>query len=118
MPAQYTRADSLREYFTGGVSDGSAQTNSQLCFGGFRSATEALSLGMVISTPLTNVSPLYAGGANLAGVGLLKAIDSNHLTWRCPGSLQDGPPTSFLGTGDTQVVEAANAPGAYLRITA
>ena len=118
MPGQYQRADSLREYLTGAVSDGGVQGNSQLAFGNFRSSTEATSLGLVIGTPLTNVSPLYAGGANLAGVGLLKAIDSHHLTWRYPGATQDGPPTSFLGTGDTQIVEAFNAPGAYLRVLA
>lgn len=118
MPAQFTRADSLRERFTGATSDLGVQGNPQLCFGNFASSTEATSLGMVIGTPLANVSPLYAGGANLAGVGILKAVDSNHLTWRCPGATQDGPPTSFLGTGDTQIVEAFNAPGAYLRVLA
>lgn len=118
MPTQFTRADALREYFTGATSDGGVQGNPQLCFGNFRSSTEATSLGLVIRTPLVNVSPLYAGGANLSGIGLLKAIDSSHLTWRCPGATQDGPPTAFLGTGDTQIVEALNAPGAYLRVLA
>ncbi len=118
MPPQLTRADSLREYFTGGTSDGSVQTNPQLSFGSFRSATEAASLGMVISTPIPNCTLVYAGGANPVGIGTLRAVDSAHLTWQPAGAALAGPPTGFTGLGDTNIVEADGAPGAYLRITA
>ena len=109
MPNQYTRADSIREYLTGSLSDGGIQNTPTLSLGGFRSSLEAASLGMQISNPIPNVKVLYASGANPIGANTLLAVDANNLSW------MGGPPTFFSGTNDIEIVESPN-PGAYLRV--
>jgi hypothetical protein len=116
MPAQFTRADCLREYLTGALSDGGVQTVPDLSLGGYRSSTEAVSLGITISNPLTGVSILYAGGGNPVGVGTLTAVDANHLSWAPFGASSPGLPASFNGTSDTEIVEGLIS-GQYLRIS-
>lgn len=117
MPILKSRADALREYLTGAGSDGGAQTNPLLSFGNFRSASEALSLGITITSPISGVSVLYAGGANPIGAGTLTAVDTQNLTWQPAGATLPGLPVQFTGT-QTLIVEALNNPGQYLRITA
>jgi hypothetical protein len=117
MPAQFTRADSLREYITGATSDGGSQTDPNASIGHYRSSTEAVSLGISISTPLSGVSILYAGGANPTGLGTLIAVDANNLTWTPFGASGPGSPTLFSGTSDIEIVESLASPGQYLRIS-
>jgi hypothetical protein len=117
VPAQYTRADSLREYLTGASSDGGSQSNPLLSLGNYRSATEALSLGITIINPITGVIVQYAGGANPIGNGILTAIDTSHLTWQPSTATSPGAPAGFTGSADTEIVEADGSPGQYLRIT-
>lgn len=117
MPAQFTRADALREYLTGAASDGGAQSNPADALGNFRSSTEAVSLGITIANPITGVTVQYAGGANPTGVGTLTAIDSSHLTWQPAGASAPGSPTSFSGSNDVELVESLGLPGQYLRIS-
>lgn len=118
MPAQMTRSDSLREYLTGSLVDGGAQITPNKSLGNYRSSTEAASFGITIGTPITNCIPLYAAGGNPVGAGTLNAVDSSHLTWQPAGAVSPGPPTTFTGTNDIQIVEAANFAGQYLRIKA
>jgi hypothetical protein len=113
---QYTRADSLREYLTGATSDGGAQASPAASLGGYRSSTEALSLGILITGILPGTAVQYAGGANPIGAGILTALDTNHLAWQPAGATQQGPPAFFVSTGDVKVVEAYGAPGQYLRV--
>lgn len=116
MPAQYTRADSLREYLTGASSDGGIQSSPSLSLGNYRSLTEAVTLGIVITSPITNVAVLYAGGGNPVGSGQLNVVDSTHLVWKPFGASTYGPSCSFSGTDDVEIVESASSPGEYLRV--
>lgn len=116
MPALYAHADSLREYLTGAGSDGGAQSDPNLSLGNYRSSTEAVSLGILLINALTNVTVLYAGGANPPGPGTLTALDANTLVWQPHGASGPGPAASFSGMGVYGVVEAAGAPGQYLRV--
>lgn len=116
MAPQYTRADSLREYLSGALVDGGLQTDPNGSNGGYRSSVEATSLGMVIANAIVGTVPLYAGGANLPGPGLLTAVDANHLTWQPFGATSPGPPTQFSGSNDIEIVEANGLPGQYLRV--
>jgi hypothetical protein len=115
MPAQFTHADALREYLTGAGSDGGSQSDPTLSLGNFRSSTEAASLAAQIANALANVTILYAGGGNGAGVGILTATDTTHLTWQPPGASGPGPATAFSGVADVELVEGQQA-GQYLRI--
>lgn len=117
MSAVLTRADSLRSYLTGAASDGGVQTNPSNSLGHYRSATEAISLGMVITSAISGVTVQFAGGANPVGAGTLTAVDANNLTWKPFGAASAGPPTTFSGTGDLEIVEALGAAGQYLRIS-
>jgi hypothetical protein len=118
MPAQFSHADAIREYLSGALVDGGGQYSPQASIGGYRSVAEAVSLGIVIVNPIAGAVILYAGGANGAGTGTLTALDAAHLTWQPPGATSPGLPVSFLGTGDTNIVEANGFPGQYLRIKA
>jgi hypothetical protein len=115
MPAQYTRADALREYLTGASSDGGSQNDPTMCLGDYRSSTEAVSLGIAIYNALTNVQVLYASGANPIGNGTLTAVDTNTLTWQPPGALTPGTYANFSGTNVVGIVEGP-VPGQYLRV--
>jgi hypothetical protein len=117
MVALFSHADALREYLTGAVGDGAAQVNPALSLGGYRSATEAVSLGISISSPISGVLILYAGGGNPVGAGTLIAVDANHLTWQPAGAANAGPPCNFSGINDVEVVEGPT-PGQYLRVQA
>jgi hypothetical protein len=118
MPAQYTRGDSLYEFLSGSLVDGGPQANPNLSLGGYRSSTEAVSLGVSIANPIPNAVILYACGGNPQGPGQLVALDGYNLTWQPSGASSPGDPVTFAGTNDIQVVEASNAPGQYLRIQA
>ena len=120
MPAQYTRADSLREYLTGASFDGGSQLDQNASLGNYRSFQEALSLGITYLSTIPGVAVLYAGGANPVGVGTLTAIDANNLTWQPNGISNPGPATAFSGAGDTEIVEATgnSGSGQYLRVIA
>ncbi len=116
MPPQFSHGDAIREYLTGSTSDGGVQTNPLNSFGHYRSATEAVSLGIVLINALTNVTVLYAGGGNGPGSGTLTALDSNNLIWQPPGAIGPGAPAFFSGAGVTGIVEGQNV-GQYLRVT-
>jgi hypothetical protein len=116
MPAPQTRADSIREYLTGGNSDGAAQYSPSLSLGNYRSAAEAISLGILMDGMLPSAKVLFASGANPVGSGVLTAVDANHLTWT-PNRASASGPSSFFPVGTTtQLVEALNAPGQFLRV--
>lgn len=115
MPDQKTKADSLREYFTGASSDNGSQSNASLSLGNYRSSTEATSMGITIDTSLSRVTVLFAGGANPTGSGTITAVDSNHLQWKPPGSNTSGDPVSF-GTNETKILEANGTPAQFIRV--
>lgn len=117
MPAEKSRADSLREYLTGALTAGGVQEDPNASLGGHRSSTEAESLALTQAGPLTGLSPhpyMYAGGGNALGVGTLRAVDANTVQWKCAGG--DYGPTVSIAPGEWKIVETANLPGAYLRI--
>jgi hypothetical protein len=117
MPNQKTHADALREYLSGASSDGGVQTVPDLSLGNYRSATEAVSLGIAIANAIAGVTVLYAGGANPVGTGTLTAVDASHLSWQAPNDTGPGQQVQWLGTS-TQILESLAGPGQYLRITA
>jgi hypothetical protein len=106
----------LREYLTGAGSDGGVQGDPALSLGGFRSATEAVSMGVLIANPVTGATILFAGGANPTGDGTSTVVDPNTLTWTPRGALGPGPTTNFPAGTTIKVVEAQGQPGQYLRI--
>lgn len=117
MPAEKSRADSLREYLTGALTAGGAQEHAHLSLGGHRSSTEAESLTLTQAAPLTGLAPhpyMFAGGGNALGVGTLRAVDANTVQWKCAGG--DYGPTVSIAPGEWKIVETAYQPGAYLRI--
>ena len=118
MPAQYTRADCLREYLTGASTDGGIQANPNNSLGGARSSTEAVSLGIQITNPITNVAVLYASGTNPPGPGTLVSPDGHSLTWQAFGESSPGASVSWSGGTQIQIVESGVAGGEYLRILA
>lgn len=117
MAAEYTRADSLREYLTGAASDGGAQSSPAASLGNYRSSTKAAYLGIYIENAITNVTVDFAGGGNPLGVGQLQAVDANTLQWRPAGATSYGPPAVFVGPAEVGVVESNANPGQFLRVT-
>lgn len=118
MTTVLTRGDTVREYLSGAASDGGIQTSPALSLGGRRSSTEVVSLGMVITNAIPNVTISHASGANPIGAGLLTAIDDNNLRWKPFGDADYGPPARFDGVDQDGVVEANGTPGRFLRVTA
>lgn len=116
MTAIRTRADALREYLTGAGSDGGSQPSSSACTGGFRSSTGALSYGITLVNPLLNLSVDFASGGNVEGDGTLVCIDNGNVAWNDSGETQ-GPIVTLPNNGSQAVLEAANNPGAFLRVT-
>lgn len=115
MPEIKTRADSLREYLTGAVSDGGTQTNPNLSLGDYRSSTEAVSMLINITSPIYGLQVTFAAGGNTVGVGTLTAVDANTIQWKCAGG-EYGPQVSILN-GQSKIVETSGMPGAYLRVS-
>lgn len=118
MPAQLTRCDSLREYLTGALTLGGAQASPLLSFGNHRSDTEALSMGILITSPISGLSVTFASGANPAGAGTLACVDGGTLAWKPFGASVAGPTVGFLGGISTSaILEARDNPGQYLRVS-
>lgn len=117
MPDEKTRADSLREYLTGAISEGGAQADPNASLGDYRSSTEAESMAIEVTLPLTTgaITIDYAGGGNEDGQGLLDVVDSNTVQWKCFG--ESYGPTVQITNGETKIVETGDLPGAYLRIS-
>ena len=115
MPAEKTRADSLREYLTGVASDGAAQPNPDASLGGYRSSTVATSFDITVTNPIAGINIAYAGGGNAPGNGTLNAVDTNTLQWKCADGSYGA--SVSIANGETKIVESYNAPGAYLRVT-
>jgi len=115
MPAEKTRADSLREYLTGATSDGGTQTDQLLSLGNFRSSTEAESMGIVVNNAISGITINYAGGGNEIGDGTLDMVDINTLQWKCAGGAY-GPGVS-IANGETKILETDGSPGAFIRVT-
>lgn len=115
MPAVLSRADTLREYLTGAGADGASQTDPGLSWGRYRSATEAVSLGIQITNPISGVMVDFASGSNPSGPGTLTAVDTTHLSWQPYGATLPGPQASFSGTLNPGIVEGPD-PGQYLRL--
>lgn len=115
MPAEKTRLDSVREYLTGASGDGGTQSNQALSLGNFRSSTEALSYGITVSSPIANITIIYASGGNNAGAGSLQCIDANTLQWKDAGGTYGI--AQSIANGETKILENSVNPGAYIRIT-
>lgn len=116
MPVEKTRLDSVREYLTGAASDGGAQTNQALSLGNFRSSTEALSYGIGVTSPISNITIAYASGGNTAGAGSLQCVDANTLQWQDAAGGGYGIAQS-IANGQTIILETLTSPGAFIRVT-
>lgn len=115
MPSEKTRADSLREYLTGAISDGGVQANPTASLGNYRSSTEAESMTAVVENPISGITIAFIGGGNSIGAGTLEAVDANTLRWKCfGGSFGD---LVAIANGETKIIETAGAAGAYIRVT-
>lgn len=117
MAAEFTRADSLSEYLTGAASDNAAQSDPALSLGNYRSSTLAASMGIMLSSAISNLTVDFAGGGNPIGDGSLQAVDANTLKWKPYGAADYGPPAVFIGPNEVGVVEANANPGQFLRCT-
>ena len=115
MPDEKTRADSLREYFTGAGSDGGAQTDPDASLGNYRSSTEAVSMAISVADAIANVTIAFAGGENTEGAGTLDADTVNTLRWKCYGGSYGASVT--IANGETKIVETSGQPGQYVRVT-
>jgi hypothetical protein len=111
-----TRADSLREYLTGAGIDAGAQTDTNLSLGGFRSETEARSLGIVLTNALFGITVDYASGSNGWGNGVLTAVSADYVSWQTPGG-SVGPSLFLPAPNSTGLAESGGDPASYLRIT-
>ena len=115
MPAEKTRADSLREYLTGADSDGAEQFDPVASLGGYRASDLAKSFDIVVTSAISGITIDFAGGGNIPGAGTLEAVDANTLQWKCLGeSFGTSVP---IYNGETKIVETASLPGAFLRVT-
>ena len=115
MPDETRRADALRVYLTGAVSDGGAQADPDLSLGNYRSSSLALALGVEVRRPIPGVQVDFVAGANGAGIGSLAAVDADRLAWTPPDGDQ-GEPVA-IADGETKVLEADGDPDAYVRVT-
>ena len=115
MPAEKTRADALREYLTGALSDGGAQAAPNSSLGGYRSSSETQSLSMVITDEIPNIIINFVSGGNALGDGTLDAVDADTLRWKCFDGTY-GADVVILN-GETKILECALTPNAYIRVT-
>lgn len=115
MPAEKTRADSIREYLTGATSDGGTQTDPDAALGNFRSSTEAESMSISVADAISGITIDYAGGGNELGDGTLYAADADTLQWKCSG--EDYGAGVAIANGETKIVETDGMPGAFLRVS-
>lgn len=115
MPNQKTHADSVRMYLTGAASDGGAQADPDASLGNYRSSTEVVFLSHTITSPISNITVDFIGGANGEGNGSLAATGVDTLTWTPPGGTA-GAAVTILN-GETKILEGGGAPGKFIRVT-
>lgn len=113
--AEKTRCDALRTYLTGAVVDGGAQPNPAAALGGYRSSTEAQSMAITVTNPINGINILFAGGGNAVGDGTLVTVGVSGLQWQCAGG-EPGPVVQ-VANGETKILETADNPAAYIRIS-
>jgi hypothetical protein len=116
MADNMTRADSLRQYLTGAASDGGTQTSPDSSLGNFRSSTEAVSMSIVVGSPVSGLTVDYASGANPVGAGSLIVSTGNVCQWQPAGAGSAGP-AQTIASGETKVLEANGNPGQYIRVS-
>lgn len=114
MPEIKSRADSLRVYLTGAASDGAAQTDPDLSLGGYRSATEAIGLGVIAGAQIRPLRVDHASAANGVGTGTIRVSDANTITWTPPGSTVGAGVT--ISNGQSKIVEGSS-PYSFVRVT-
>lgn len=115
MPAEKRRADTLWEYLTGASSDGGVQADPDASLGNYRSSSEAMSMSIIITSPIANITIDYASGGNEVGAGSLYAVDADNLQWKCYG--EDYGSGVSIADGETKIIETLDLPGAYLRVS-
>lgn len=115
MPDEKTHADSLRMYLTGASSDGGAQADPDLSLGKNRSSTEVTHLGATITSPIANVTLLFAAAENGTGAGTLAAKSADTLAWTAPGGSEGAAVT--IANGETKILEDGTDPEKYVRVT-
>jgi hypothetical protein len=115
MPDENTKADALRLYISGAGSDGGAQTDHDAALGNYRSSTELGSLGITVTSPISDVDVDYASGHNGTGAGTLTASGSDELTWTPPGGSAGAGVT--ISNGETKILEGGGASSKTLRVS-
>jgi len=115
MADEKTRADSLWPYYSGAGSDGGAQADPDACLGNYRSSTVCSLLGNTRTSPISNITIDFIGGANETGDGTLTAIDSDNLAWTPPGGSQGASVT--IANGETKVLEGGTDTDKHVRVT-
>lgn len=114
MPAEKTRADSLREYLTGAASAGGAQSDPNASLGKYRSSTELIPTGWVTANWFANVTVDFVALACGAGAATLAASDANTLVFTAPGD--SAGPGVAIASGETKIIESAD-PLKFVRVT-
>jgi hypothetical protein len=102
-------------FLTGASTAGGAQTDPNAALGNHRSSTEAVSMGISVSSPIANITVDFASGGNALGAGSLECTGVSTLKWKDLGGTF-GAVVTILN-GETRVLEADSDPGAYIRIT-
>jgi len=115
MPAENSRADSVRAYYSGASVDGGTQTDPDASLGNYRSSSEHQPLAASITNAIANVTIDYVSGKNATGAGSLEATGNDTLRWTAPGGAPGASVT--ITNGQTKVLEDADNPGKYVRVT-
>ncbi len=113
MPPINQRADSLRIYLTGAASDGAAQSDPALSLGNYRSATQAGSLGYLLTRAIPGVRIDFIAAANGTGDGTLAAV-GGQLSWTAPNGSGGGMVT--IANGASAILESGSAPQKFIRV--
>lgn len=115
MPAEKTRADSIRDYLTGAGSDGGAQADPDLSLGDYRSSTEVHKYTVTLVNPIANITVDHVGAGAALGDGSLECLDANTLRWKDNGGTYGI--SAAVANGVTIIIEPDGDPGAFIRIT-
>lgn len=93
MAEQYTGADAVRFFMTGGDYDAQYQSDASASLGNYRSSVVVHSMAYWRYNPIPGIRIEFISGNNGEGVGSLFAVSENELRWAPPGATVGDPVT-------------------------